>query len=174
MKKEKKTFSIRQSFLLSFIVPGIILAVLLVGGLIFLTIFAKTDNRVYLRIAIAYVLTFTALYAGVSLFIFFRLNKIYYQGLYRTTSSLLRGLKSNVASDDFYPDTNITEIKELNEDLKEVNTIISNSTMISADLNSAFIPLVFISEENRIVTLDSFKKELRSLIYCSKINCAAT
>ena len=163
-----KKLTIKQSFVISFLVPGIIIALLLIGSVVFSALYTKYNNRTFLIISIVYTIIFAALYAAASIFMYFKLRSVYYDGLYRTTAKMLRNLKSNVTSDEKYPTTSIEEINELNNDLEEVNTIISNSTMISSDLESAYIPLVFISEEDRLVTLQSFKNELRSLIYCSQ------
>ena len=168
MAKSKKQITIRQSFLLSYFIPGAILLILLLGAMGLLIAYGKTQNRIVLIVSVSYVLVLSALYAGTAIFMYFKMKQIYYKGLYRTTSTLLRGFKNNIASDESYPKTNIVEINDLNKDLHDVNTIIGNSTMITADLENSYIPLVFISEEERIVTLDSFKSELRSLIYCSQ------
>ena len=168
MAKKKKKYTIRQSLSLSYIIPGIILAVLLAGAVVLFTIYVKTTNRTFLISGITYVVVMLLIYTAVSLIVYRDIKKVYYNGLYKTTSSLLRGIKNNIPTDDKYPDKRIVEMENLNEGLREINTIISNSTMISNDLESAYIPLVFINDELRIVTLDSFKKELRSLIYCSQ------
>ena len=167
MKKNDK-ITIRKSFILSYLIPGIILTILLVVGLTLLSIYSKFRNRVVLIVAIVFILSFSALYAAATVIGYFRMKKIYYDGLYRTTSILLRSLKNNVATDARYPDSKIVELQDLNEDLDEVNVVTMNSTLISQDLQNAYIPLVYISEEDKIVTLDSFKKELRALIYCSQ------
>ena len=168
MKDNNRKITIRQSFVLSYLIPGLILAVLLVGSMVMLAFYSKYHIRPLLIAAIIYTLVFSSIYAAASIFLYSRMRNVYYDGLYRTTALLLRNLKSNVTSEEKYPNTGISEINELNNDLEEVNTIIGNSTMISSDLESAYIPLVFISEEERLVTLQSFKTELRSLIYCSQ------
>ena len=164
----KKKLTINQSFIISYLIPGAILAVLLIGAMALLAIYTRTGSRPFLIASIIYTAFFAALYTATSIFIYSKMRSIYYDGLYRTTAMMLRNLKSNVTSEEKYTSTGIAEINELNNDLAEVNTIISNSTMISSDLESAYIPLVFISEEERLVTLQSFKTELRALIYCSQ------
>ena len=164
----KKRLTIQQSFIVSFLIPGLILAVLLVGSMALLAFYTSTGVKELLIAAIIYTLVMAAIYAATSIFIYSKMKSIYYDGLYRTTAVMLRNLKNNVTSKEKYPTTSIAEINELNNDLSEVNTIISNSTMITSDLESAYIPLVFISEDERLVTLQSFKTELRALIYCSQ------
>ena len=168
MKNSERRFTIKQSFILSYLIPGLLLVILLVGSMTLLAFYARLGSRPFLIAAIIYTLVMAALYVAASIYIYWRMRSIYYDGLYRTTAILLRNLKSNVTSEEKYPTTSVAEINELNKDLSEVNTIISNSTMISSDLESAYIPLVFISEDERLVTLQSFKNELRALIYCSQ------
>ncbi len=168
MKRHDRKLTINQSFVISFLVPGLVLAALLSVSMTLLALYTKTGNRTFLWVAIGYTIFMASLYVTISIFIYSKMRSIYYDGLYKTTVMMLRNLKSNITGDEKYPTTSIAEINELNNDLAEVNTIISNSTMISSDLESAYIPLVFISEEERLATLQSFKTELRSLIYCSQ------
>ena len=168
MAKKKKTISMLKSFILPFVTLGIILVLLLVGGFVLVSQFAKTGEHVLLIISIVYVLVFSGLYAAVSFFIIHEMRKIYYKGLYKTTSSILRNLTHNTSSDDKFSNARIEEFIGLNQDLERVNTIFSNATLISNDISSAYIPLNYISLEDGLVTLESFKNELRALIYCAQ------
>ena len=167
MKKQKE-YTIAQSFALSLIIPGVILATLLVSGGIFFTLAGKLQSHSLLITGLIVVSNLALAYIVFSLVAFFRLRKTYHDGLYKTTAALLRGLKSNVPTTENFPKTTIKEINELRSELSEVNTMTSNSTMISYDMSSSYIPLNYISEEDGLVTLESFKAELRSLIYCSQ------
>ena len=168
MAKNKKGYTIRESFILSFILPAVVALIIIVGAVSFVAVYGKTNNRLFLLIAIIYVGVLTLAYVILTMSIYRILKKIYFEGLYRTTALILRNIKNNIASTERYPKTSIREINDLNADVDQVNSIVSNSTMISADLDSAYIPLVFIDEERQVVTLESFKEELRSLIYCSQ------
>ena len=166
--KKKVEFTIGQSFALSFIIPGILLfSVLLFGG-IFFSFASIYDNKPLFIVGLVLVINFTVAYITFSIITFFKMRKTYQDGLYKTTASLLRGLKANVPTNENFPETTIKEINELRSELQEVNTMTANSTMISNDLSSSYIPLNYISEEDGVVTLESFKSELRSLIYCSQ------
>ena len=123
MNKKDKTLTIRQSFLFSFLIPGLILAILLVGSMSLLALYTKFGNRSLLIAAIAYTLTLSALYVAASTYIYYRMRAVYYDGLYRTTAVLLRNLKSNITSEEKYPNTHVVEINELKKDLSEVNTM---------------------------------------------------
>ena len=167
-RKRNIQFTIRQSFVLSFLIPGLILVLLLVGGMTMLAIYTRNPNSGLLLAVTIYIVVLAGIYAATSIIIYSKMRSIYYDGLFKTTSVLLRGIKSNIPTEGEYPASGIIEIEELNKDLAEVNTLISNSTMISNDIESAYIPLVYISEDEHLVTLQSFKNELRSLIYCSQ------
>ena len=163
--KKKKEFTIAQSFAYSLVVPGVIVASILVSGGVLFTLASTYENKVLLILGIVLCSNLAVAYIVFSIVAFIRLRKTYQDGLYKTTASLLRGLKANVPTTENYPETLIKEINELRSELAEVNTMTSNSTMISYDLSSSYIPLNYISEEDQIVTLESFKAELRSLIY---------
>ena len=166
--KKNKEFTIAQSFALSYIIPGAILfALLVIGGILF-SLGAHLESRGLIIAGLIVVLNLAAAYIVFSIIAFFKMRKTYQDGLYKTTASLLRGLKANIPTTDNFPETTIKEINELRSELAEVNTMTANSTMISNDLSSSYIPLNYISSEDNIVTLESFKAELRSLIYCSQ------
>ena len=172
MKKNKKKrvhlISISQSFALSFIIPSSIMLLTLIGIILFTASYLRTNDYNLITGAIIFASVMIVTYSVFSIIIYGNLKRVYQYGLYRVTASLLRNLRNNISSTDQFPKGRIIELDELNADLKEVNTILSNSTMISADLSSAYIPLNFISETDNIVTLASFKAELRSLIYCAQ------
>ena len=166
--KKRKEYTIAQSFALSLIVPGVILATLLVSGGLLFTLASQLENKVLLIVGIVVVGILAIAYILFSIIAFIKLRNTYQDGLYKTTAALLRGLKSNVPTTENFPETTIKEINELRSELAEVNTMTANSTMISNDLSSSYIPLNYISSEDNLVTLESFKAELRSLIYCSQ------
>ena len=168
MKKKQREITIARSFALSYIIPGVILVTMLVLSVILFGLAGRFDSRALLIAGISVVAVFTVIYAVTSLVLFYKLIKVYQDGLYKTTASLLRGLKQNIPTTDNYPKTIIKEMNELREELNDVNTITSNSTLISHDLSEAYIPLNYISEEDGIITLESFKSELRALIYSSQ------
>ena len=168
MKKKNKQVTISQSFAISLIVPGAILVALLIESGILFSLAAYLDNNTLYLVGLIISIILLIAYVVTSIIFFYKLKKVYHDGLYKTTASLLKGLRGNIPSNENYPETNIIEINELRSELDEVNTMISNSTMISNDLSSAYIPLNYISEEESLVTLESFKGELRSLIYSSQ------
>ncbi len=168
MSKKRKEITIARSFALSFVIPGLILAVMLVSSMVLFALSSKFSSRELLIAGLAVVGNLTIAYAVTSIIFFRKLIKVYQDGLYKTTASLLRGLKQNIPTIENYPETMIKEMNELREELNDVNTITSNSTLISHDLSEAYIPLNYISEEEGLITLESFKTELRALIYSSQ------
>ena len=168
MKKKNKEFTIARSFILAYTVPGAILLAILASGMTLFTLSSTLDSRPLLIAGIIVVLNLTVFYIVVSVLLFRWLMKVYQNGLYKTTASLLRGLKQNIPTPDNYPKSLIKEMNELRSELDDVNVITANSTLISNDLSSAYIPLNYINEEDGVVTLQSFKTELRALIYSSQ------
>ncbi len=169
MAKKNKKISMSASFFLSFLIPGVALILILVGFVIFGYLHISTGNDIFLTIAGIYVLVLSLAYGVISIIIYFRLKETYVDGLYKTTSIMLRNFSNNIPTRASFPtNTRIDEFDKLNADLDNFNTIVSNATMISNDISKAYIPLNYISLEDKLVTLESFKSELRSLIYCSQ------
>lgn len=169
MKRNTRTFTIRQSFVFSFFLPAILVVLMIIGALIFSLLYASTANNAFMVAGTIYTITFIILYVVTSLLTIKTLRRTYYDGLYKATSSLLKNLRENNPSEIRYPvNSKIKEFKELNDDLDKVNSIAKHSTLISDDLSSIYPSLDYISKEDNIVTLESFKGELRNLIYCSQ------
>ena len=168
MKKNRKEVTIARSFALAYIIPGAVLLLILISGITFFSLASKLDSDSLLIAGIVVVVNLTLFYIAISLLLFRWLMRVYQNGLYKTTASLLRGLKQNIPTTENYPKTLIKEMNELRSELDDVNVITANSTLISNNLSDAYIPLNFISEENNLVTLESFKTELRALIYSSQ------
>ena len=107
--KKRKEYTIGQSFALSLIIPGLILATLLVSGAVLFTFASKYDSKPLLIAGIVLTGNLSIAYIIFSFIAFFKLRNTYQNGLYKTTASLLRGLKANVPTNENFPETTIKD-----------------------------------------------------------------
>jgi len=165
MKNNKATRSINNTFLITALIPGLFLFLALGGSLTFASLYVFLGNHIYLYLLIGFVVVFSLAYFFSCLFQMRRLKVYYVEGLYKNTANLLTQLKNNSRDFTRYPDTNIKEINELNDELDVVSSIFENSTLISHNYNESNIPLEHIDGDESFVTLKSLKKYLVPLIY---------
>lgn len=170
MEKKKKLLTIQGSLYFTFVVPAIILIFILAGALALSSIYIRTQNNVILITIIVFVVVLSFLYVLAMMFAFKGVKAIYKDGLYGITREVLQDIRKGNISDTRYPeDAGIKEFSELNKELDSINVIFENATLISNDLDECHIPLEYISEDDKhFVTLESFKENLKAIIYSSQ------
>ena len=97
------------------------------------------------------------------------IKAIYIDGLYEVTRDVLIDFKRGQSTEARYPlGVGVKEFDDLNNELESINVTFDNATLISYDMDNAEIPLEHIYDDDHFVTLESFKKNLSNLIYCSQ------
>ena len=168
MAKQKKVKSISQVFNLAIFIPGGLMALTLLGGLLFAILYAYNHSPALLFALAGYVIIMVILYSFICANIVNRMKVVFRDGLYGSTDQLIKDLGSNQPSNVRYPEGDIKELKELNTELAKLQVQFNNATLISADLSKANIPLEYVDKSGRIVTLESFKQNLDALIYSAQ------
>ena len=170
MKNDKvvKTHSIRASFLLTVLVPAIIMANILINTIVFGSLYVAFHKNLYLYLMIGLVSLFVILYVIASFVLVRRLRVNYIDGLYRNTVHIFKQIRENGTDYTRYPESRVQEIIELNEDVDVIKAQLENGTLISHSYDSSTIPLEYIDEEKSLLVLNSFKKYLIPMIYSAQ------
>ena len=166
--EKKYTRTINSTFMITAFIPGLFLTLVLGGSLVFSLLYINLQNSLFLYLLIGFDVVFALAYFSSALLMMKKLRVYYVDGLYRNTSNLLNQLKNNSKDFSRYPETNIKEINELNDELDAVAAEFSNATLISHNYNESNIPLEHIDGDSELVTLASFKKYLHPLIYSAQ------
>ncbi|MBR0294302.1 MAG: EAL domain-containing protein [Bacilli bacterium] len=167
--KEKKPLTILRSLNLIFVGPAAILVFMIVGTIILSALYISQGHIALLIVLIALVVVLSGLYALATIFSIKALKSIFVDGLYSVTREALGDIRNGKITEARYPEgLGVKEFDVLNEDIEVTNTSLKNALMISYDLSKADIPLEHVYDDEHIVTLESFVKNLPLLIYCSQ------
>ena len=164
----RKNKTIDQTFTLAIFLPGLMMTLTLVGALAFAITYAYTGISMLLLFLSGYTIAMVIAYAFICVTIVSRLRVAFIDGLFGVTNNLLSDLSKNNASIGRYPNVDIKEFEQLNQNLNKIQTQFNNATLISYNLEEAEIPLRFIDKTKRLVSLDSFRHNLEALIYSAQ------
>ena len=171
MKKiinRKVSISMKTSFYLAVIVPGAILVLTLILSVVLAIFYVKTTDRNVLFGLIGSFILMMIFYSGTSYLIFKDLYNTYFDGLYLTTKYNLRRLNAGLSNFKTYPRTGINEILELNTQLDILNEKFSNATVVAVEPDYTSLDLVYVDKEKKIVDYDSFRVQLKNIIFLSQ------
>jgi vacuolar-type H+-ATPase subunit I/STV1 len=113
MAKQKKVRSISQVFNLAIFIPGGLMALTLLGGLLFAILYAYNHSPALLFVLAGYVIVMVILYSFICANIVNRMKIVFKDGLYGSTDQLIKDLGSNQPSNVRYPEGDIKELKQL-------------------------------------------------------------
>lgn len=164
-KKEKKLLTVYHLYIL---IPGIIVASVLTLALLFIVLYGLTSHIVFIILAI--VIGVIALGAYITFYILFqrRLHINYYDKIFKVTYDNIDRIKRNDINLESYGDTDIKEIKMLDEATKQIKEKLACSYLVSKKADYSKLSLEYVGKSKDLVTFDSFKKNIRNIIMVSQ------
>lgn len=157
-----------ETFALAIGIPGALLALIVIGTTILSVFYNRTGNRSFLIALIIYFLVMTVVYIILCINIVRILYRYYYRGLYQVTRENFKKLSSNIINLSNYPESQIKEFIELNKNIDYVKSKLDNALLITYRPDFSHIPLVYLDEDKRLITFESFNAQLKSLIFLSQ------
>ena len=168
MKKTPRQVNIRRSFQTSMLLPLVVLSLMIIVSIAFLLLYYFTQNRVFLFVLLGILINLGIGYILIVFFVFRWINKVFFNGLYEVTYSNMNKLSLDNANLDHYPDLNIKEIDELNNKMDIISAKLDNAYLVTYSPDYSKLKLDFVNEEKQLITFDSFKKNLSSLLFLSQ------
>lgn len=169
MKENRfKNYSMRTDFILSILIPGLLLLLNAIISFILVAIYVNSTNRGFLIAAIIVFSIMTVLISVLSFFIIKRMIAIYYLGLYKTTTYNLAKLSQGNVDIKPFPTTEVSEFKDLNDNMDSFKSILDNTLLEPTSIDYNKIALEYVDRNNKVVTLDSFRRNLDSIIIVSQ------
>ena len=169
MKNNKqKSRNINTSFKLSMTLPIVVLSLMIAVSIFFLLIYYFTQNRVFLFVLFGILILMGVGYVLVVFFVFRWLHRVFFKGLYEVTYGNLKKLSSDNSGLSHYPNFNLKEIDELNNEMDVISTKLDNAYLITYQPDYSKIKLDYIDKERNLITFQSFKKNLSSLLFLSQ------
>lgn len=160
--------SMRKNLILSFLIPGILLAITLVVSAIFAVLYITTGKSVFYILYFIFFIALAVLYTIASVRIYRDLYNNYYNVLYLTTRNNFHKFLINDPNFDSYNADSIEEFDDLNGDIKLIKSQIASTYVISKIPKYSNLHLEYIDEKYNLVTFNSFEKELKNIITLSQ------
>ena len=167
-KSSRRERSIKVFFRFVLFFPPIYLALMVASAAVLTYFYAATGERIYLWSLIASSIVLVILYFGF----FFYLNRTFRivitRGLYGVTVHNLENISRN--NNDFrdYPGKKYKEVTELNDHLSILRKELRGGTLVAGESDYSNITLGYLNKELRIITYNSFRRELPNIIFASQ------
>ena len=168
MKKSSRQVSMRHAFQRAMFSPLIALVSMIVISIVFLLIYYFTQNRVLLFVLFAILINMAIGYVLIVFFVFRYLSRVFFKGLYETTYNNIDRLSKDNANLSHFPKLNIKEIDDLNERMDVVSAKLNNAYLVTYAPDYSKLKLEYVNKNKQLITFDSFKKNLSSLIFLSQ------
>ena len=169
MKQNKQRFiSMKASFMLAIIVPGVILLITLLASAALSILYVRTANRNILYALIGSFLFLMIIYGIACYLIVKNLYSVYFDGLYLTTKNNLHTFSSGNSNVMSYPDSTVAELNDLNKEVDFLNQRYSHATVVATTPDYSALDLKYVDKEKNIVDYDSFRNELQNIIFLSQ------
>ena len=164
-KKERTLLSTYQSFILA---PILIIALIIAAAIGLIISYALTNIR--------WLLISFVIFAGVALsfyvFIFFvilrRMRKVFFDQLFNVTLTNIKRIDDNVSNLESYGESNIKEIKQLDEATKSIKTKLDSAFLVAKTPDFTKLSLEYVNKDRRLITFKSFKENLKNIIFQSQ------
>ena len=165
---DKKDINIRHSFRLFTVIPIVVLVAMLGVFTLFIVLYTQLHNSVFLFLLIGLLVVLGLGYLILCIFMLRWFYRVFYFGLFEVTSKNLQTIVEGKADLSEYPDVNIKEIKELNENTDQVRTVLENAYLVTHTPNFDNLNLEYIDKKRNLITFDSLKNNLSNLIFLSQ------
>ena len=166
--KNKRPIKMIGTFAYAIAFPGTLLAIILIGTIILSIFYVLTSNISFIIALGIYFGILTIAYIVLCVYIVRSLYGAYYHGLFEVTNENLKKLSNNVIDLNNYPSVNIKEFKELNNNIDDIKAKLDNALLITYRPDFSHVPLVYVDEDKRLITYDSFTAQLKNLIFLSQ------
>lgn len=144
------------------------LVIAILGLLAFIIVmgawYGRSNNRAVLIVMIVVTLLYVAFLLGGSLYLIRRITRNYRDGLYGTTMKNYRIINAGDAGLENYPESSISEFKQLNEEVDTLRETLRNVTVIYENRDYSSLPLEWVPEYPNTVTLNSVKAVVHELV----------
>ena len=168
MKKRRKDKQLLSSYRSYVLVPAFVVAATLIAAVILVALYATTSSLGFLialsGVSAATLVAYVVFYLRVSK----RLEKTYYNKLYKTTIDNLEKIRNNDTNLKTYGESDFREIKNLERVTSDIKTKFNSSYLVIRDADYSKIDLEYIDRKNSLITFKSFRSNIQNIIFVSQ------
>ena len=168
MERNKNKNSIK-TILKSFSLLPVFMAVLATSVVAPLTaVYVVKEDIAFLIVAIVILVFLLFGYVFVIFYISRMVREIFFNQIYKKTYRNFKKIVKNDTSFERYDDQNIVEIDELNEMVDDLKKKLDGGFLVIREQDYSSLNLEYIDKSKKLITFDSFKKNIAHIIYLSQ------
>ena len=150
-------------------IPVILLAVMLAFSIVLVIAYAITNHIRYVIMLAVLFGIFMAAYVIVAVRIIKKIQEMYYKEIFGVTLTNIKKLANDDTNLVEYGGANsIEEIDELNKSLDVMKKKFQGAYLIVKEPDYSSLDLEYIDKEKKLITFDSFEKNLENIIFLSQ------
>ena len=167
MRSDKKR-NLQQAYALYSRIPALILGIAIALSVLFAALYVAFKAFAFIIVLI--VLASLAFIAYVVFYIFLsrRLNQTFYKQIYETTYKNLNKIKENDTNLISYGNSDIDEVRMLDEATMDVRKKLASSYLIVNSPDYTPLKLEYVDREKDLITFKTFKENLSNIIFVSQ------
>ena len=166
--RNNKSKSIKRFFRFVTLFPIVFFVIFFVTSVVLIILSTQTDNALYLYILMGFTVLMLALYIVYAQYTTRNFQSLVVRGLFNITAYNFRNISDNNNALVLYPNSTYSEFVLLNEQVTSLKTELDRATLISGSSDYSLINLDYIDKEKNIITYQSFKLNLESIIFASQ------
>ena len=148
--------------------PVLLLAVMLGFSISLVVAYAITKHMRYIIMLGVTFGLFMVAYVFIAFRIIKKIQGMYYKEIYGVTLTNIKKLEQDDFNLVHYGGTNIEEIDQLNEAVDRIKKKLSGAYLIVKDPDYSNLGLDYVDEKRRLITFESFEKNLSNIIFLSQ------
>ena len=167
MKSDKKR-NLQQAYALYTRIPALILGVAIGLAILFASLYVAFKAFAFVIVLIVLVSLAFIAYVVFYIYLSRRLNHTFYKQIYETTYKNLNKIKENDTSLLSYGNSDIQEVKLLDEATLDIKKKLASSYLIVNSPDYSPLKLEYVDKERDLITFKSFKENLSNIIFVSQ------
>lgn len=144
------------------------LSIVIIVATLLIIFYPKTDNRMFLYSLVLFFIIFIIAYVTLCVLFIRRIHSLYYTQIYENTYLNIKKIENNDANLTPYKNLEYDEIRDLNDATLSIKDKLTNAVVINKDPDYSKLSLEFLDKQRNIVDFDSFKKEIKNIIFISQ------
>ena len=166
--KNNKPRSIKHFFHFVTIFPIAFFVVFFIVSIIFVVLSLRTGQAIYLYVLMGFTILMLVLYIVYAHYTTKNFQSLVVRGLFNITAYNFRNISDNNNALVLYPNSTYTEFITLNDQVVSLKTELDRATLISGSSDYSLINLDYVDQDKNIITYESFKLNLESIIFASQ------
>ena len=165
---ERKRRNLLQAYRRYIIIPAIVSAFVVSLIILFMVLYATTNNVAFLIVFIVLSVLTLAFYVLFYFYIYKRIKLTYYKQLFETTYTNITKIKNNDVNLQSYGESDIREIQMLDKATSDIKAKLESSYLLLKTPDYSHIKLDYVDKSRNLITYKSFRSNIANILFVSQ------